>query len=725
MKKHALILASALVIGSITANAQFSTSEFGSGNFSTGDGSPITTSSTPDEVNSEICGDSDCSPSLPAAFTALGNSLTADGTASSDGSDEQDAIISFFDSNEDGSISASEVVYKYDSISTVGFSSVSTHQAGALLQGLGDHCTTEINETCLTSAANDANAFVNNALTDTNNLSALLTALEDTTGDYSVTDTDPLAVFDTNYDNQITDSEIVSLLALDPDAGSSVDTSDDGLYARAYISEFNDGETLSDAITNGNSWAVYPPTIGTFPTISMSGTDSGSQTSSVIPVYDGTCEGTDLSSCTASPANVSHTITQTHTPPGGTASAASGTLFQLNNSGQITLAADVDIEDLEAGTYTLNITSTDENGSDTYGLTTETAATTSLTVSNENGCITNTQVSGSDFDANTNSINGAAVRITGSFNSSDLLFIQGPDVTVSTIGANSIKRYQTLGVSGVTKAEYDPSTGIMRFYGTTTEANWVGLFQRVGYIFNSTNSPSDSTRTLAFTLSNRVGYLHDDGTYHYYEYFEDDNVTFSSARTKAAASNKQLFGMTGYLATPTSSEEQSVLTDKVQGIGWLGACDKLSDSTVRGRCGITDDEEDDLSNSGEGRWYWVTGPERLTYFGFDDESVNSGSGAWKEPTGNNANGTGKHTNRYENWNGTAGVSEPNNCCGSSEHYLHVWGSARWNDFAHYNGHIQGYLVEWGGLSSDPDVDLDQTVNYSIPAGDANFCTYAE
>ena len=71
--------------------------------------------------------------------------MTADGTASSDGSDEQDAIISFFDSNEDGSISASEVVYKYDSISNVGFSSVSTHQAGALLQGLGDHCTTEIN----------------------------------------------------------------------------------------------------------------------------------------------------------------------------------------------------------------------------------------------------------------------------------------------------------------------------------------------------------------------------------------------------------------------------------------------------------------------------------------------------------------------------------------------------------------------------------------------------
>ena len=670
------------------------------------DGSPITTSSTPDEVNSEICGDSDCSSSLPAAFTALGNSLTADGTASSDGSDEQDAIISFFDSNEDGSISASEVVYKYDSISNVGFSSVSTHQAGALLRGLGDHCTTEINETCLTSAANDANAFVNNALTDTNNLSALLTALEDTTGDYAVTDTDPLAVFDTNYDNQITDSEIVSLLALDPDAGSSVDTSDDGLYARAYISEFNDGETLSDAITNGNSWAVYPPTIGTFPTISMSGIDSGSQTSSVIPVYDGTCEGTDLSSCTASPANVSHTITQTHTPPGGTASGASGTLFQLNNSGQITLASDVDIEDLEAGTYTLSITSTDENGSDTYGLTTETAATTSLTVSNENGCITNTQVSGSDFDANTNSINGAAVRITGSFNSSDLLFIQGPDVTVSTIGANSIKRYQTLGVSGVTKAEYDPSTGIMRFYGTTTEANWVGLFQRVGYIFNSTNSPSDSSRTLAFTLSNRVGYLHSDGSYHFYEYYEDADIKFKEAREDAA--DKSLFGMTGYLATPTSAAEQAVLSDKVQGIGWLGACDLLSNSTVMNKCGVSSSDKTGQTH-GEGYWYWVTGPEKMTQFGRDQ-----GSSAWTVTN-----------NAYENWNGTAGPDEPNNCCGSKEHYLHVWGSAKWNDFAHDNGHIQGYLVEWGGLSSDPDVDLDQTVTYSIPAGDANFCTYAE
>ena len=706
-KRNLLFVGAALLIGSTAAYAAFSTSEYGSGSFNTGSGSPLVLSSSPSSVDEGLCGTDGCSAAEDAALTALGNAMIADGSATSDGSSEQDAVIAFFDSDENGTLTASEVVNKFAAISGVDFTYASQQQAGALLKGIATHCGATIDASCLASAASDGDDFVEDAVNaGSSSLTSLKNAFADDDTNFSVSDTDPLKIFDTDDDGIISNGEFVALLAKDDDAGSSVITSGNGLYAQAYAAELASGSALGTAIADGNTWAVHPPQIGTIPTIQMDGTSSSSQTSTTIPVYDGTCGTSDFSGCTTSPANVTHTITQTHTPPGGSATTASGTLFQLNTSGNITLASGVDIQDLDAGTYTLSINSSDANTTQSYNKSSTTAKTATLTVSNENGCITNTQVTGADFNANTDSITGAAVSITGSFDSSDLLFIQGSAVSVATVGANSIKKYTNLGVSSVTEARYDPSTGIMRFYGTTSEANWVSLFKRVGYIFNSGGSNPASSRTLAFTLSNRVPYLHSDGSYHYYEYYEDADITFKEAREDAAA--KSLFGMTGYLATPTSSAEQAVLSDKVQGIGWLGACDKLSNSTVMNRCGVSSSDKTGQTH-GEGYWYWVTGPEKMTQFGRDQ-----GSSAW---TATNS--------AYENWNGTAGPDEPNNCCGASEHYLHVWGSAKWNDFAHNNGAIQGYLVEWGGLSSDPSRDLDQTVSYSIPNGDANFCTYAE
>ncbi|MGC6534001.1 MAG: hypothetical protein ACON4V_00450 [Parvibaculales bacterium] len=711
MQKRKLLLSGlGLVAMSTAAYATFSTSEFGSGTLSTGSGSGIVLSSSPSSVDEGICGTDGCDSTEDAALTALGNAMIADGSATSDGSAAQDAVIAFFDNDEDGTLTASEVVRKFENMSGISFTYSSAQQAGALLKGIATHCGATIDATCLASAASDGDDFVEDAIitAGTSVLGSLKTAFSDSSTNYSVGDSDALKIFDTNDDGTISESEFVNLLAKDDGAGSSVRTTGNGLYARAYATELASGSSVSDAVADGNTWAVYPPSIGTVPTINMDGTSSSSLTSTALPVYDGTCGASDFSGCTASPANVTHTITQTHTAPTGLVSttSASSTLFALNSSGQIALASGVNVQDLDAGTYTLSITSTDANTSQTYGKTTTTPKTATLKVSNENGCITNTQVTGADFNANTDSITGAAVSITGSFDSSDLLFIQGPNVTVQTVGANSIKKYTTLGVSGVTEARYDPSTGIMRFYGTTTEANWVSLFKRVGYIFNSGSSPTTTSRTLAFTLSNRVPYLHSDGSYHYYEYYSDNDIKFKDAREDAAA--KTLFGMTGYLATPTSQAEQDVLTEKVQGIGWLGACDRLDNSNVMNRCGVSSGDKGSQTH-GEGYWYWVTGPEKMTQFGRDQ-----GSSAWT-PT----------NNAYENWNGTAGPDEPNNCCSSSEHYLHVWSSARWNDFAHDNGAIQGYLVEWGGLSTDPVRDLDQTVSYSIPNGDANFCTYAE
>ena len=718
LPKTLAISAAALFISSVS-HADFNSAEFGTGTFATGDGSATVLSVEPAAVSQSLCGGDGCDSAETAALNALGNSVIADGSIASNGTASQDAIVNFFDPDQDGSMTAAEVVNKFAAISGISFTSVSNEQAGALLKGIASHCTAGIDAACLELAASDGNDFIDDAVAGTSNLSALKNAMVAGTN-YSVTDSDPLKIFDTDKDGEISDSEFVALLALDGDAGSSVNTSSNGLYARAYVSELQNGLSVASAVATGNTYAVHPPKLGTISTISLNGTNSTHE-SSVINVYDGNCAASDGSGCTAAPASVTHTIAASHTAPGSSSTTSvSGTKFTLNSSGKITLANGVNIEDLDAGTYSLTISSTDAN-TKTYGKTATKAAT--LKVSNEDGCITNTQVTGADFNA-TGNISGAAVSITGSWDDDDLLFIQGSAVTVNTVGANAIKRYTNLGVSGVSRADYDPSTGIMRFYGSTTEANWVSLFKRVGYIFDSGSNNPASSRSLAFTLSNRVPYLHDDGTYHFYEYFRDRRITFSSARTKASHSNKELFGMTGYLATPTSAEEQAILKDKVQGVGWIGACDRLDSSTVRSNCGVS---SGDISGKtvGEGHWYWVTGPEKMTYFGHDNESASTTAGRWAEPTGNNEHGTGKHTNVYENWNGTPGVGEPNNCCGSAEHYLHVWGHAKWNDFAHWNRYIDGYLVEWGGQSGDSSVDIDQSVTYSIPSGDANFCAYAE
>lgn len=535
--------------------------------------------------------------------------------------------------------------------------------------------------------------------------SALNTALANGNA-FAVSSGDALAFADTDGDGELSGSEFITALA-GITGITSLNSGGNGKYAQAYAAELaslSAGYTLADLqnkINTGNTWAVDAPNISGNATLSFNGKNASSTHQSSYTVLDG--KGVNASSGSG---NASLTVSATHDTYGDRSSK-----FTIDDSGN--LALNGNIQDLESGTYNITISAQDSNAK-SYEKTGTQAVT--LKVYNENGCILNNGVDGTQFNAATDSIEGAAVTISGNFNSNDLLFIQGASVTTATL-TDGTKRYTSLGVSGVTKGEYNPTTGILRFYGTTSEANWVNLFKRVGYIYNASSSPSDGSRKLVFSLSNRVPFKHDDGSYHFYEYYQDNDITFSEARV--AAAGKSLFGMTGYLATPTSSAEQTVLTEKVQGIGWLGACDRLNASAVRSQCGVSTNDTSGKTQ-GEGHWYWVTGPEKMTKFGTDN-----GSAAWTVPAGNNEHGSGKHTNTYQNWNGTAGTSEPNNCCSSSEHYLHVWGSAKWNDFAYDNGAIQGYLVEWGGLSTDPNVDLDEEHTYSIPSGDSDYCAYVE
>ncbi|HOV50656.1 MAG TPA: Ig-like domain-containing protein, partial [Candidatus Cryosericum sp.] len=149
---------------------------------------------------------------------------------------------------------------------------------------------------------------------------------------------------------------------------------------------------------------------------------------------------------------------------------------------------------------------------------------------------------------------------------------------------------------------------------------------------------------------------------HYYEFVSNPGVSWTSAKSEAA--NRTLYGLRGYLATITSSGENAFLTEKVSGSAWIGASDADQ----------------------EGVWKWMTGPETGT------------------------------TLSYTNWNS----GEPNNS-GGNENYAHMmsWTSppGMWNDLPNAGGSGQyastGYMVEYGGMSGDPVVQLSGTVTVSV------------
>ena len=135
------------------------------------------------------------------------------------------------------------------------------------------------------------------------------------------------------------------------------------------------------------------------------------------------------------------------------------------------------------------------------------------------------------------------------------------------------------------------------------------------------------------------------GNDHYYD-FISDAVTWDQAL--AAAQATSFLGMTGYLATVTSAEENRFASVTVAGglQAWLSGSD----------------------NGDEGNWTWRAGPE---------------------------NGQAL---TYTSWN----PGEPNNCCGG-ENYLHTnFGVPMgWNDLGGPSSpnYANGYLIEYSAAAN--------------------------
>jgi Secretion system C-terminal sorting domain/Lectin C-type domain len=274
--------------------------------------------------------------------------------------------------------------------------------------------------------------------------------------------------------------------------------------------------------------------------------------------------------------------------------------------------------------------------------------------------------------------NAPAIVIDNSLVITTSLSLDGARASVSTnFATGDLLGYDATSLPGTVTGSYNSTSGVLTFTGTATAAQYQTLLRTVTF---NTTAASTSQRTVLFNLGTAIGYSTNN---HFYEFIAGSN-TWAAAKTAAAA--KTLFGMQGYLATVTSQGENDFIQQKLTGDGWIGASDDYS--YINAATGATTYAN---QTGSEGKWYWVTGPagEIGTQFSNSNSSPTSVS------------------SRYMNWN----PGEPNNS-GSSENSGEIYsstGTGKWNDLNGTTSSL-GYVVEYGGMSGDPVVDLTDSRN---------------
>jgi hypothetical protein len=307
---------------------------------------------------------------------------------------------------------------------------------------------------------------------------------------------------------------------------------------------------------------------------------------------------------------------------------------------------------------------------------------TSLTLAGTSSSLSATYNTATTVDPNltitsNGDITGFRVQISQTYTTGDVLDFTG---TLPT---------------GITSS-WNSTTGVLSFNGVTTSSNWQTLLRTVRF---------KSTSTTCYANLRRITFVagtvfYNPLTEHFYEYVSG---TTTWTNSKTSASNRSYFGRVGYLATMSSEAENNFVWRIMANDAWFGACDELSEvNASKGTTAFASQA------AVEGRWHWVTGPEKGTNFSIGNTpSITLVSG------------------QYHKW----ASGEPNNSGG--EHYGQFYSSnnGQWNDLP--NTTLPGYICEYGDMPGDitssntiftRQVSVSNGSSGTISGGDINVCS---
>lgn len=255
-------------------------------------------------------------------------------------------------------------------------------------------------------------------------------------------------------------------------------------------------------------------------------------------------------------------------------------------------------------------------------------------------------------------IDGAQASVTGSFSNGDRL----------SYNETTADEY---GISG----SYETETGVLSLTGEAAVSEYESVLQTVE--FENTNvDPDTDDREIEF----RLGANYSAETGHYYAY-NSTEVSWTEARGEANSS--EYLGQQGYLATVRSTDENNHVYDLWDGDEnvWLGATDAGT----------------------ENEWHWVTGPEGNETESNNLEGVQFWAGTYE---GKSVSG------EFDNW----ASDQPNDYQGQDHAGFYSDESNSWQDFTEAGDEdptINGYVIEYGGRSGDPDVQLADTRTVTV------------
>ena len=266
-----------------------------------------------------------------------------------------------------------------------------------------------------------------------------------------------------------------------------------------------------------------------------------------------------------------------------------------------------------------------------------------------------------------------------------------------TSGANGDQLRSTATLpSGVSVLAFNTTTGVLVFNGTTTAANWQTVLRGVEF---------RSTTATCYALQRRVTFVagtvfYNPLTDHFYEYVSG---TVSWTGSKTSAENRSYFGRAGYLATMSSEAENNFIWRIMSSDAWMGASDDLTEvNNSKGTTAFASQA------AVEGRWHWVTGPEKGTNFSIGNTpSITLVSG------------------QYHKW----ASGEPNNS--GSENFGQFYSSnlGQWNDLP--NTTLPGYICEYGDMPGDitssttiltRSIEISGASSGWVSGGDINVCS---